>query len=289
MHNSFFKPFGYTLYSQFTINPYRFVSAGAATRGLIGGGGGPIGGKLKEAKDEEIDATKKSTSGLWNLTKSVSASTIGLLSFATIMGSLGRYVGNSIDGYRELIGVGQDFTGSMIQMRRSSADAGMGFDTFVKIMKENSSVIKSAGVGTFIALQKQVRAVNSGFGQFGFTLEEVGSVTADYIERQIRAGRFEQLTNEQRALEVQKYMGELSMLSKITGRHRDEMMKDAKSITQDVDIRTAAAILGADGAKRFKEGLEKALPGITAVSGDFAESLKDVVAKTIQFGYRCMR
>lgn len=256
------------------------------TPGGEGGGGGPVGvdSKVASIQDKLKEGAKKAGSGLFNLGMAIPKSLIGLAAFTAVMGALGGYVAETIDGYRKLIGVGQDFGGSMLKMRREAAQAGMGFATFSNVMLKHSKIVKAVGNESFITLQRQVRRINNDFGQFGFTVEETATVVADYAERQIRAGRLESLSESQRAIGVQKYMFQLTALSKITGRHRDEMMKDIKAISENVDITTATSLMTEEGAKRFREGLDKAGPAMTAVSGEFADSLTDLVAKTSQFG-----
>lgn len=257
----------------------------AATR-PAGGGGGPSGtaaaaatgmGGLVNQMTQVFPALGKFAGALGSTT-----AVIGI--FGAAMTQLGFFVSESIDGYRELNRVGFTFGGSLIEMRRQAAQAGMDFSTFGKILQKHSTIIGGVGTQSFIKLQNEVRDVNKGFGQFGYTLEETGTIVAEYLERQIRAGTFEEMDSKRRAQSIQTYMYQLNELSKITNRSREAMAADIKSMSENVDVRTATMRMDAESAERFRKGLEAMGPSMSAVSSEFAQALTDSAAQTAKFG-----
>lgn len=228
-------------------------------------------------------AMGKVTGGLFSFAKGLHPAIFAITSFASAMAALGAYIRLSVDGYRTLVDTGLTFSGSLIEMRRQSADMGVGFETFTKIMTKYSTIIKGVGTVTFIDLQNRVRTLNKDFGQFGLTTQQISEYTAEYLERQIRSGRFEQLSANRQAREVQNYMYQLTELSKITGRRREDMAKDIKDRTQNARRLTAENILGEEAGKRFRHGLDLMSPAMESVPG-FGKALEEVANETVIFG-----
>lgn len=226
---------------------------------------------------------KKATAGLFRFTKGLGLASFGLTSFSAVMAALGAYIAASVDGYRTLIDSGLTFSGSLIEMRRQSADMGVGFETFTKIMTKYSTIIKGVGTLTFIGLQNRVRTLNKDFGQFGLTTQQISEYTAEYLERQIRSGRFQEISADRQAREVQNYMYQLTELSKITGRRREDMVKGIKDRTQNARRLTAENILSEEAGKRFRHGLDMMTPAMEAVPG-FGKALEEVANETVIFG-----
>jgi len=254
--------------------------------GGAGGGGGPIinNDEIKNAKEEETEAVKKSTGGFWDLSKSVSASTIGLISFTAVAGALGAYIGNSIDGYRELINAGSNFNSSLLEMRKASADAGMGFDTFVKVLTKNSQVVKMVGTGEFLSLQKRIRRVGDDFGQFGLTVEGTSDFLSDYLETNIRLGNRQKIDETSRAIGFRSYMNELTSLSKATGIQREELAKNAKGVADNSNIRTAMNRMSKSEREEFSKTMETMGLKMAAFGDPMKELMADAVGSFMSTG-----
>lgn len=245
-----------------------------------GGGGGPIG-KIDE---KQLSVKEKVTKGLFNFSSALTKGIIGLVSFTTIIGAAGKYLGDSIDGYRELIGVGQELSGSMLEMRKSAAEAGMGFDTFLKVMTTHSATIKKVGTGEFISLQKSVRKMGQGFGQFGLTVEGTNEFLAGYLEQSIRFGNYQAVNEQQRTLGFKTYMNQLTALSKATGKSREELAKSSQGIAENANIRMAMNKISKAEREEFSKTMKSLGPKMAAYGSGMTDLISDAIGSSIAYG-----
>jgi len=188
-------------------------------------------------------------------------------------------IDNQIDTFRELSGVGVDFGSSLTGARTAAAQAGLSLEIFQGVLTQNSeSLALFAGSATegarrFANISKQVQANQMQFSRLGLTMEETAEFTADYLALQTRLGRSQRMTDAQLAAGVQSTVMELDKLSRITGKQREQLMKEMQENLNDKRIRLLVSTMS--------ETAQQALNGVLSMVGDASPEMKDAITELV--------
>jgi hypothetical protein len=191
---------------------------------------------------------------------------------------LTRFIDEAVDSFRDLASVGVDFGGSLFEIKRFAAQAGLSLDTFVSTIQGNSENLArfsgSARTGA-MSFSQVSRIIQKDFGQglsaLGLTMEETAEYTADYLDLQTRLGRTDRLNQRQLAEGTNNYIMMLDRLSKLTGKRRDQV--EAELEAQRMDAAFASYLSTLDDETR--ENVQEAL---VAVPENLQSGLRDMFA-----------
>lgn len=208
----------------------------------------------------------KSTEGLTGAIQSIAMHIPGGFIFA----EMAKYAQGSIETYKDLTNYGEYFGGSMLNMSRAAAEAGLPLEDFGKAIKQNSVLVKNMGVKDFGKLQQNVRTLSDQYGNYGLSLEQMMEMTGKYAETMRLSGRSAKgLVNI--APEINEFALNMSTMAGITGKNREELEKQTFEIINDPLFRAKSA----DNLRAGLEGYNKAVRGavmqLTAQTGEAGE------------------
>lgn len=188
-------------------------------------------------------------------------------------------IDNQIDSYRELTGVGIDLGSSLMASRSAAASAGLSLEIFQGVVTQNSQSLAlfagsaSEGARRFAAISKQVQGNQLQFARLGMTMEETAEYTADYLALQTRLGRAQRMTDAQLAAGVANTVMEMDKLARITGKQRDQLMREMQDNLNDRRIRLLVSTMS--------ESAQLALNGVLSMVGDASPEMRDAITELV--------
>ena len=164
---------------------------------------------------------------------------------------------------------GANFDGSLTRMRLSAANAYLTVDQFSKAVKSNSEIFSTMGgdvqkgVDKFVRIQNTLlapgSAVSKNLGYLGVNAEEAAELTASFIRSQGTMNKTSLQDTNKISAAVAQYAQELSVLSEITGKNREELQKKLDEENAEAQWQNFLATVSTDKAAKFRQGLEMAL------------------------------
>ena len=176
----------------------------------------------------------------------------GLLS--ATLGATADAADRVYDSYITLASSGATFDGSMRTMVKAATGAGLTFDQFAELLKNNSASLRllggttEAGAKRFAELSKSMRTsgLNDSLLKMGYTTEEVNNGMLQYIDNFGRGGAAQKMTTEQLTQSSADYLEEIDALAKITGTTREQKAKELQDLSRDAKFRAATAKMSAE-------------------------------------------
>lgn len=241
------------------------TQAGSKSLGEFGQGAILAGGKLGKFG---IAATVASTalSFLSNTTSELAKAGIGFMLTQTQ---------KLIAGFQTASAVGAVYTGGMMEMIKTSTEAGMTLDQFGKALGENRDAFTKSGLGVSEgskrmadAMKSGGRAARDGMFALGMGMEEQADAYATVMAR--AAGPMGKLSVSSAVVAqlTEGYAKDLKLISDLTGKSAAEQKKLADERTNEFRFQQELAKLSAEDRTKT----EAAVAGMTE---DSAKALKD--------------
>lgn len=151
-----------------------------------------------------------------------------------------RFGRHLVDNYRESISVGQSFNGSLIEMARTAAQAGLPLGEFAAFVKKNSVAMSVYGAKPMAQFALQVRQASNNVGNYGYTVSELNDVSSDYITMQMIYGKKLDLTNSKNLNSLTKgtdqFAKQIATVSGMFGMDRGEVRKQTVETMQNANV-----------------------------------------------------
>lgn len=195
---------------------------------------------------------------------------------ATAFGGITDLAGSMVTNFQTLSDSGKTFSGGLMDMATAAFESGKTISEYTEYMHKNSLVAaamadgKNGGLG---ALASKVRNAGIQFGEFGYSISELDSLTAQYAERRRATGSMEQLDNLSVHNRVIDLARDTTALSKAFGVSRDQLTQDTTNA-----IKGNPFLVGSSN-----KGIETLMTGIMA-SGPMGASLAKLAAAGQEFG-----
>lgn len=245
--------------------------------------------KLVQGTSESLQNTASTFSrGFSNVTPSLKDFS-GVLAdyspepFATAMREMGGTLGDQVEIFRTLSGVGIDLGDSLLQAQLSAGQSRLPLEIFARTIKDNSQMLSmafggaTAGATVFAETQGKFMARSGqSFAKLGFSMDELAGYNASYMEQQQRAGRLSKMSTDEIVAGQERYNMELDKLSKATGLSRQQIDEANKATQRDAKMKLALGKLDTDqqAAVNAKiKQLEQLDP-----TGKMASGFKDIIA-----------
>jgi hypothetical protein len=221
------------------------------------------------------------------------SSLTGLLQMTAIGGALAGVFHYLIDSTMRLVGtynklsdIGQLFQGSLIEMQRQAADAGLSLQEYSEIVQKHSTLaavmnMQQDQTGRSLnALQKSVRDTLKPMGFYGMSLSEVTNATADVADNFRMSGWLYRTTADDQRKAVGSFVEELTALAMASGKSRQKIMEDANRAMRDTG---ALATLALTGNARSAEALMKTTATLSSM-GDLGPQLSTLLGEAVRTG-----
>lgn len=221
--------------------------------------------------------TRELGSSFVDLTKRFAGGAI----IGTVLDQMIRVGTHWVDHYRELVNVGQDFNGSMLQMARTAAQAGMPLADFANYVKKNSRIMATFGSKDVTQLAKSVRKASHQVGMYGYTIEGMNDVTATWLEMQRLQGAREIVNRAEASKSILTMAKNVTELSATFGTAREVIMEQMKQLASSSEVRIGMLT---DSALQNNPVFQEALGAASAMQGKGGEMFRDLFQNMAAFG-----
>lgn len=230
---------------------------------------------------------KRAQYGFDQLNKSLTEGQVRLSDMAAVVTggkgvfqSLFNFVDASVDQFRELSQVGAGFGNSIVEMNKVAATSGMAMTEFYQTIQSNSETLRALGGNVtegakrFAELSKGLRGSDLGQRLFdlGFTTQAINDGFLMYSENMLRQGFLQRMTNAQLIEGSTDYLKQIDLLSKATGRSREELLAQSQDLRNNAQFQSIMARASAEGAGEF----EKSIALVAGFLPQFAGDLVDI-------------
>ena len=215
---------------------------------------GANAGKALNLLKGAIDLVVNTASTLANMGNSMSSAAQAFevipgagAQLAKTFGAVGAAAEKTYKAFQTASSVGANFNGSIATMVKAASDAGLTFDDFTGLISQNAENLRFLGGTTaesakrLAELSKDVRKSQLGrdLAGLGFTTSETAAGIARMAAMQRRSGNREELNREQLINQTGNYLKNLDAVSKLTGKTKDALQKEADARRADAQFRIA--------------------------------------------------
>lgn len=190
-------------------------------------------------------------------------------------------VDSNIATFREMSQVGADFGDSIFGAKLAATQAGLSLETFQNVVTSNSQALAlfaggaSEGAKRFANISGMIqKQFGPQFSRLGLTMEETAEYTADYLELQTRLGRSQRMTDSQLSQGVANTVMEIDKLARVTGKRRDQIMKEMKDNAEDKRLKLIFNTMD----QAAQQNLNGVLTMMDAASPDLKNAITEMVA-----------
>jgi hypothetical protein len=199
---------------------------------------------------------------------------LGGATFSTIVTSIIGSITESVSIYRQLNEAGQGFNGSILQMSRTAAEAGMPLEMFAKVVIANSKTMAAlGGPQVFGGLYKNVRESISNMGQYGLTLEQGAEYFASYLETERMTGGLRNKSNMQLTGGFVELLDEIDKTSKETGVQRKAILDQVMNIKQSSEVFGLLHSVSGKAAEAMDKSITDLAVEFAGIPGDLGKEL----------------
>lgn len=240
-----------------------------------------LSGQIKMAADSISALGAAASSGKASLGQSMAIAasvvqnTIGRMlpgaagMFASALSLATSVVEKNIATQESLAKSGANFGGSLTDMRVAAAKTYLSLDELASTVSKNKDVFSTmggdvqAGVKRFTQIQNTLLAPGSetarNLATLGYSMADAADLTASYMRSQGSMNKQELQDSRAVAAAVQQYAQELDLLSRITGKSREELQKKLEQENAEAQWNALLATMSKDKADKMRQGLQMAM------------------------------
>ena len=230
----------------------------------------------------------------WNLTKAFFNNNTSIEGFASQLPLVGKQLGflgsiadESINSFRSLTASGAAFGGSITNMRNAAAGMEISLSEMTELFTNQAPALAALGgtveegAARFQKMNKNIKATGDfkSLMQMGFSVEEVNSGMADYIELQGRMGRLQGRSTAELANGSANYLRQIDLLARVTGKTREQAQAALDQQAADSVARTLLNQFD-EGSEEYRN-LSSSLALLDEVGGASAEALKGMLTENL--------
>jgi len=179
-----------------------------------------------------------------------------------------KFQQENFDALRNTANAGVTFGGALTQVRLSAANAYLELDKFGSVVRDNADVFSSMGgdaqegVNQFVKIQNKLLAPGSStannLATLGYSFADAADLTASFMRQQGSMNK-EGLKNAATVSKsVAAYAQELTLLSEISGKSREEIQKQMDKESMESQWKNLMAGLSPEEAEKANQGLAQA-------------------------------
>lgn len=201
--------------------------------------------------------------------------------FATAVTAVTHKIKEAGDIYIDLMNKGQGLSGSLADLWLNSGRAGMRLSDYSNALSEYSEVMKSlttateSGYDVFFDMAKGIRENSYALGNFGLSVGEINDYLGDYLETMRLTGHLENINSHSQRVAVQNYIGQITELANITGKHRKQIMDETQDMMRTPSMST---IMSQYADETVRTNITSIMTSLTALGPEFATAGMSVAA-----------
>lgn len=181
----------------------------------------------------------------------------------TLVGAVGAFVGfftnhlvQSTKLYSGMYESGVSFNETIDSMRLAQGKSGLAFDDFSNLLKENTELFSLHNV-KLTDFATQALKVTKNLSGFNISVEQGNEFYATYLSGLRRVGIIEGLTNNRRTIAVENNIKQLTRLSAVMGKSRDQILKDSEEMLGEADFTAYLASLPEETRKMVRDSAQQ--------------------------------
>ena len=179
-----------------------------------------------------------------------------------------KFQQENFEGLRNTASAGVTFGGALTQVRLSAANAYLELDKFGSVVKDNADVFSSMGgdaqdgVNQFVKIQNKLLAPGSetanNLATLGYSFADAADLTASFMRQQGSMNKEGLKNTADVSKAVTSYAQELTLLSEISGKSREEIQKGLDKESMEAQWKNLMAGLSPEEAQKANQGLAQA-------------------------------
>jgi hypothetical protein len=200
-----------------------------------------------------------------------------------VITQFGGVLDDQVQIFRHLSSSGIDLGDSLLQAQLAAGQAKLPLEIFAKTIKENSTTFSMAfgtasqGAQKFADVQgKFMTQSGQKFASLGFSMDELATYNASYMEQMQRSGRLSRMSTDEIVAGQERYNQELDKMSKATGISRQQL--DEANKAQQRDARMKLAMGKLSEAEQTAVNAKIAQLNQLDPTGQMAAGFKDLIA-----------
>ena len=152
---------------------------------------------------------------------------------------------DNVDFYRKISQIGATAGQSISDLRRVSGLTGLTMDQLVLAVNsagDNLALLGGTAGQGFQRFSQALVELSQGetferLTGLGFTMREIAEGTGDFLEIQTQLGRTQTMTTRELADGANEYLNNLDLLSRLTGKQRDQLKQEMQQNTADARLK----------------------------------------------------
>lgn len=219
---------------------------------------------------ELANAAQDGSAGLGNMANIVSKTLPDSLAiFGRALQMAASIAEKNLSVQQQLGQSGASFSGSLTILREAAARSYLSLDQFAGVVKKNSDIFASLGgnvqngVMVFSKIQKQLLTpgteTSAMLAALGVSSQEAADLTASFMRSQGSMNKAQLQDQKAVAAAVTQYASELTLLSQITGKSRQELQAKMDAEMQETQFQAYLASLAPEEAAKLRQGLQNAM------------------------------
>lgn len=273
-------------------NQTAILKAFAGARASAGSSSGGTGIPLEDASN----AAKDLASSLYSGAKTIGTTLLGMNEkFANLntaltalpfgLGVLGGIIANTVDQYREFLAIGQTFNGSMVDMATMAAATSQSMEDMHKMAKAAGPALGALGMQRVAQLSDAVRQGTRDFASFGLTVNQTNEYLGDMLETQRMLGVLGRLNEQKASQAFNELQMETMALSKITGKAREEILKQTMALQrQNVALTGYLGSLPEEMREQVQKSVQGAVTMFASLPGQAGEVMSNALIDGLSTG-----
>jgi hypothetical protein len=246
-----------------------------------------LGGAVAAGLGSLVSSALGLGKAFWNNSTSVEEFASHLPVLGNFLAPLGAYVDESVSAFRSLSSSGAAFGGSITNMRNAAANMEISLSEMTSLFTEQAPALASLGgtveegAARFAKMNKNIKATGDfrALMEMGFSVEQVNEGMADYISLQARQGRLQGQSTEQLAAGSARYLRQIDLLARVTGKTREEAQAALDRQATDSIARTLLNQFEA-GSDEYNN-LSASLALLDEIGGEAANALKGMLTENL--------
>jgi hypothetical protein len=210
------------------------------------------------------------------------------LVYGTVFATLAEHLTKTSGLYREFFDVGQNFSGSIMEMQMVAAKAGMSMEDLAKYTKTAAGAAAMMGMKSFVALNKNVKTSLKEFGQFGLTTQEVDEYLGKYLETQTELGTAQSMSGTDLKNQFVELAGVSQNLSDATGKSKKAIMEFTQQMAKSPALFGYLNSLPKSMSTSVNSGIQKAMAMFAVMPDEVANSLGQSLSEGLALGNTAM-
>ena len=209
--------------------------------------------------------------------------------FGDLGGALGDTLGflidqlsDNVDFYRSISQIGGTAGQSISDLRMVAGETGLTMGQLNDAITQAGGNLALLGGTTGQGVRRFTGALRDlaqgetfeRFSALGFTMQEIATGAAEYLELQTQLGRTQTMTERQLSMETSEYLTNLDLLTRLTGKNRQQPQQEMQARAQDSRLSLQLAGM----TQKQQREINNALSMTGNVSKDMEQSIQNLIA-----------